>query len=61
MRRPTIKQLLEVRNVTSNGWGDGDYTSGMDRAQAERVRRALQSFDRWIESVGKFKFNCPLV
>ena len=61
MRRPTIKQLSDVRLVAGNGWGDGDFVEWMDKKEQDRIRRSMQAFESWIEHLGKFKFNNPIV
>jgi len=57
MRRPSIKQLEDVRLVMGNGWGDGDFIEGMDRNEAARYTRSIQAFENWLESIGNFKFR----
>ncbi len=62
MRRPTLRQLQDVRGVCGNGWGDGDYLEMLQTpSEKRRVRKSLQAFEKWIESIGKFEFNSPLV
>ncbi len=62
MRRPTLRQLEDVRGVCGNGWGDGDYLEMLQTtAEKKRVIRSLQAFEKWIESIGKYQFNSSLV
>jgi len=57
MRRPTINQLIDVRHVLGNGWGDGDFISCMDKKEADRFERSVYAFEKWLESLGNFKFK----
>ncbi len=61
MRRPTLKQLEDVRCICGNGWGDGDYLEFLQTtSEKKRVTRSLQAFEKWIESIGKYQFDSPL-
>lgn len=57
MRRPTLKQLQDIREVMGNGYGDGDYVAWMDDKDRQRINRSIYAFERWIESIGNFKFS----
>lgn len=61
MRRPTIKQLNDVRLVTGNGWGDGDFVEWMDAPERRRYARSLEAFEQWLEHLQGAKFANKLV
>ena len=46
-RAPTKEQWLTLRNILSNGWGDGDYAD--NPAEARKCARALCAFEEWLE------------
>ncbi len=62
MRRPTVKQLNDVRFVCGNGWGDGDILEYFPLAKDKRrVRQSLISFEKWIEELQGQEFECPII
>jgi hypothetical protein len=61
MRRPTIKQLNDIRLVAINGWGDGDFVEHESRQEQNRMRRSLLAFENWIEYLQGAQFKNPIV
>ncbi len=62
MRRPTVKQLNDVRFVLGNGWGDGDVLEYFPKAKDKRrVRQSIISFEKWIEELQDSEFENPTV
>ncbi len=62
MRRPTIKQLNDVRFVLGNGWGDGDVLEYFPKVKDKlRVRQSIIAFEKWLEGLQGAEFQNPTV
>jgi hypothetical protein len=61
MRRPKVEQLQLIRVLIGNGWGDGDFVEDQPRGEQQKYRRAIISFEKWLEHLQGAQFQYHLI